>query len=221
MKPAPPAALPGAHAPANLRRMQRPHDTAATRQRIVDAAVRLLADKGFPGLGINSVAAEAQVDKQLIYYHFGGLDGVVRQLGQRLNGWLGAPLQPRAGEPYAAAMQRMLVGYAQALRRDTLVQRLLAWELVEPGETLKHLEDLRADALFAWAQPLRSAAQPSPAAVDAATVNALLLAGLQYLALRGPGQGGLAGLDLHTAEGLARVEAALRLVTQRVYGGAR
>ena len=203
------------------RRGQRPHDTAATRQRILDAAVRLLADKGFPGLGINSLAAEAQVDKQLIYYHFGGLDGVVRQLGQRLCSWLGAPLPARAGEPYAAAMQRMLVGYAQALRRDTLVQRLLAWELVEPGETLKLLEDQRSDALFAWAQPLRTAAQPAPAAVDTATVNALLLAGLQYLALRGPGQGGLAGLDLHTAEGLARVEAALQLVTQRVYGGAR
>jgi hypothetical protein len=43
-------------------------------------AVRLLADKGFPGLGVNSLAAAAGVDKQLIYYHFGGLEGVVREL---------------------------------------------------------------------------------------------------------------------------------------------
>lgn len=207
--------------PGRPRRRQRPHDSAATRQRIVDAAVQLLADHGFPGLGINSLASAAGVDKQLIYYHFGGLAGVVQALGRPLAAWLGEPLAPREQESYAAAMQRMLGAYARALRRDTLVQRLLAWELVAPDETLKALEDIRADALFRWAQPLRATAQPAPAAVDSAAVNALLLAGLQHLALRGPAQGGLAGVDLHTPEGAARIESALALITQRVYGGGR
>lgn len=199
----------------------RTRDSAATRHRIAEAAVRLLADKGFPGLGVNSLAAAAGVDKQLIYYHFGGLEGVVRDLGTRLQDWLGEPLQPLAGESYAAAMQRMLLGYARALRQDTLVLRLLAWELVQPGASLEQLEATRNEALFGWAQGLRNAAGAPPAGVDTPAVNALLMAGLQHLALRAQSAGSFAGVDLGTPEGAARIDAALQWMLKRLYGPGR
>jgi AcrR family transcriptional regulator len=207
--------------PTRTRRNQRPHDAAATRQLIADAAVRLLAEQGFPGLGINTLAAAAGVDKQLIYYHFGGLEGVVRHLGSRLELWLGAPLQPRDGEPYADAVQRLMLEYARALRGNALVLRLLAWELVEPTDALKELETTRSAAMFGWVQSLRAAAQPAPAGVDAPAVNALLLAGVHYLALRGQSLGSFAGVDISTPEGAARIDTALQLIAQRVYGVAR
>lgn len=183
--------------------------------------MRLLAEQGFPGFGINNLAAAAGVDKQLIYYHFGGLEGVVRQLGARLQSWLGVPLQPRAGEPYADAMQRLMLAYARALRGNPLVLRLLAWELVEPGDALQALEATRSAAMFGWMQALRTAAQPAPAGVDAPAVNALLLAGLHYLTLRGHSLGSFAGVDIATPEGAARIDGALQLISQRVYGPTR
>jgi AcrR family transcriptional regulator len=207
--------------PIRTRRSQRRHDAAATRQLIADAAVRLLAERGFPGLGINTLAAAAGVDKQLIYYHFGGLEGVVRHLGGRLEQWLGAPLQPREGEPYADAVQRLMLAYAHALRANALVQRLLAWELVEPTEALKELETTRSAAMYGWMQALRAAAQPAPAGVDAPAVNALLLAAVHYLALRAPSLGSFAGVDISTPEGAARIDAALQLIAHRVYGAQR
>ncbi len=202
-------------------RAQRPHDPAATRLLITDAAVRLLADKGFPGLGVNSLAAAAGVDKQLIYYHFGGLEGVVRELSARLQGWLGEPLPARAGETYAAAMQRMLLAYARVLRQDTLVLRLLAWELVQPSPTLELLETTRSDAMVGWAHGLRARAGTPPAGLDTPAVNALLMAGLQHLALRAESVGSFAGLDLKTPESAARIDGALQLLLQRVYGQPR
>jgi AcrR family transcriptional regulator len=198
-------------------RGQRPHDAAATKQLITDATVRLLAEKGFPGIGINTVAAAAGVDKQLIYYHFGGLEGLIRHLGGQLELWLGAPLKVEAGEAYGDAVYRLLMEYAGALRRNALVLRLLAWELVEPTDVLKELEVTRSKAMAGWVQGLRASAQPAPAGVDAPAVNALLLAGLHYLALREQSLGSFAGMDISTPEGAERVANAVRLITARVY----
>lgn len=213
---------PPARAPATKRaaRSQRPHDAAATMKLITDATTRLLAEKGFPGLGVNSVAAAAGVDKQLIYYHFGGLDGVIRHLGAELEFWLGAPLQALPGEPYGQAVSRLLLEYAGALRRNHLVLRLLAWELVEPTDVLKELEVTRSAAMVGWVKALRESAQPGPADVDAPAVNALLLAGLHYLALREQSVGSFAGVDIQSPEGAARIAGAVQLITQRVYGEA-
>jgi AcrR family transcriptional regulator len=186
-------------------------------QRILDAAIRLLAESGFTALGVNSLSAAAGLDKQLIYYHFGGLEGVVRKLGERLELWLGAPLQPRPGEPYGEAVHRLLAEYAAALRGNALVLRLLAWELVEPTDAVKALEATRSAAMVPWVQQLRAASAPVPAGIDAPAVNAVLLAAVHYLALREQSLGSFAGLDLSTPEGARRIEDALRLITERTY----
>jgi AcrR family transcriptional regulator len=198
-------------------RTQRPHDASATMKLITDAAVRLLAEKGFPGIGINTVAAAAGVDKQLIYYHFGGLDGVIRHIGGQLELWLGTPLKFEDGEAYGDAVHRLLMEYASALRRNPLVLRLLAWELVEPTDVLRELEATRSKGMGAWVQGLRAATQPAPADVDAPAINALLLAGLHYLALREQSLGSFAGMDISTPEGAERIATAIRLITERVY----
>lgn len=198
-------------------RTQRTHDAAATKQCILDAATRLLAESGFTALGINALSVAAGVDKQLIYYHFGGLDGVIRQLGERLELWLGAPLEAKPGEPYALAVHRLLTEYGDALRGNALVLRLLAWELVEPTDALKQLEVTRSAAMVPWVQKLRAAASPVPEGLDAPAINAVLLAGLHYLALREQSLGSFAGVDLSTPEGALRISKALRLITERTY----
>jgi AcrR family transcriptional regulator len=198
-------------------RSSRPRDAAGTMKLITNATVRLLAENGFTGLGVNAVAAAAGVDKQLIYYHFGGLDGVIRQLGTELEFWLGTPLQARPGEPYGDAVYRLLMEYTDALRRNHLVLRLLAWELVEPTDVLKDLEVTRSAAMAGWVAGLRASAQPVPAGVDAPAINAVLLAGLHYLALREQSLGSFAGVDIQSPEGAARIANAIKFITERTY----
>ena len=40
------------------------------KERILDAAVKLFAEKGFDGTTVNEIANKAQVNKALIYYYF-------------------------------------------------------------------------------------------------------------------------------------------------------
>ncbi len=198
-------------------RPSRPYDTEATKSHITDAAMRLLADRGFTALGINALASAAGVDKQLIYYHFGGLAGVVRALGSQLDLWLGAPLQARPGESYAEAAARLLCSYAEALRNNTLVLKLLAWELCEPSEALAELEQTRSLAMATWVDTWRRSVGNAPPGVDAPAINALLLAGLQHLALREHSVGSFAGLDLKDPQSRQRIAQAVCSLSASVY----
>jgi AcrR family transcriptional regulator len=53
---------------------------AATGRRILDAARRLLARNGYPGLSVEAIATEAGENKSSIHYHFGGKDGLMASL---------------------------------------------------------------------------------------------------------------------------------------------
>lgn len=50
---------------------------AERRQRILDAAVQVLKDKGFAGTRVSDIAAAAGTSPALVVYHFGTLDGVL------------------------------------------------------------------------------------------------------------------------------------------------
>jgi AcrR family transcriptional regulator len=53
-----------------------PRDAAATRARILDAAVEEFSAHGLAGARIDRIAEAAQANKRLIYVHFGDKDGL-------------------------------------------------------------------------------------------------------------------------------------------------
>ncbi|MDI6624761.1 MAG: TetR/AcrR family transcriptional regulator, partial [Brevundimonas sp.] len=64
-------------APARLR------DRSATEALIVEAGERILLRDGFPGLNVQTLAAEAGCDRKLVYRYFDGADGVVARIAAR------------------------------------------------------------------------------------------------------------------------------------------
>src|ERR1700747_695989 len=58
--------------------MTRPSDI--TRERIMKAAERLFAEKGYDGTSVRAIVAKARVNQAAINYHFGGKDGLYREV---------------------------------------------------------------------------------------------------------------------------------------------
>ena len=58
--------------------MTRPSDI--TRERILKAAERLFADRGYEETSIRAIVAKARVNQAAINYHFGGKDGLYREV---------------------------------------------------------------------------------------------------------------------------------------------
>ncbi len=76
------------------------------KQRLVEAATLLFAEKSFDGVGIREIAAKAQANSAMVAYHFGGKEGLYLQVLRA--GFLRCPSQvaeldpiPEPGHPQA------------------------------------------------------------------------------------------------------------------------
>lgn len=54
----------------------RPRDAEASRRRILAAATEVFAESGFDGARVDAIAEAANINKQLLYHHFGNKDGL-------------------------------------------------------------------------------------------------------------------------------------------------
>ena len=57
-------------------RRQRINDPEGTRRNIVEIATAEFADKGFSGARVDDIAARTKTSKRMIYYYFGGKEGL-------------------------------------------------------------------------------------------------------------------------------------------------
>jgi len=58
------------------RRRQRVNDPEGTRRNIMEVATKEFADKGFSGARVDEIAARTKTSKRMIYYYFGGKEGL-------------------------------------------------------------------------------------------------------------------------------------------------
>lgn len=187
-----------------------PRDRVGTQRRIVDAGERLLLRDGFPGVNVQTVAAEAGCDRKLVYRYFDSIDGVVAKLAERALAELVRALDARpaseAQTPRAFARDS-LHAWLAALRSSPLTLRLMAWALAEQRPILVRIEAERAALLQAWMRERRPRLKSAPQG-DPAALNAVLLGAVQQLALSDQAGRPVGGVALDAA-GWARVEAAL------------
>lgn len=67
-----------AHGPAGKK--LRPARTSATRQRLFDASMELIGQRGAAGVTVDEIAAAAGVSKGTVYYNFGSKSDLIAQL---------------------------------------------------------------------------------------------------------------------------------------------
>lgn len=200
---------------------RRSRDRAATERSIVAAAKLVLAEEGFQNFGVNAIARRAQCDKQLIYRYFGGLEGLAEAIGAELAVELGEDLTPlsHAQRPasYGALSKLLILGLLDLLRRDRIMQQIIAWELAAPSPVLSRLVAARSQRLGAWMHQMRGSLVP-PEGVDAPAINAALIAATQHLVLSASASGAFAGIAIESEADWRRVREALAALVDGAYG---
>jgi AcrR family transcriptional regulator len=207
--------------PVDPARTTRSRNRDDTRAAILAAAQALLAEEGFSGFGVNALARRSGFDKQLIYRYFGGIDGLVDALGEALASWVATRLEPllsdSPGPGYGDLLEAVLHAYLDALRADSLMQKLVAWELSDPSPHVRRLADQRARALGDLVARLRGPRQPAPD-IDTPALNAILIAATQHLVLAGATSGRFSGLGLTDDSDWTRVKACLSRIIRTLQG---
>ncbi len=199
----------------------RSRDRAATERAILDAAQTILTQQGASGFGVNAVARAARVDKQLIYRYYGGLDGLLEALGDRIALWWqdklldGAPDTPP--HSYGALMTALALRLLHLMRTEPLAMQSALWELTDSTGLVRTLTASRGRALGLWMAQARGTLQP-PDGVDAAAVNAVIVAAISYMVLASRTSNTVIGLAADDAATWGRIETAICGIIRSTYG---
>src|SRR5437868_9639488 len=113
-------------------------DPARTRERILNAAFKQFAAKGFAGARVDAIARSASINKRMLYHYFGDKQALFREVLRRKmaerHAWgLATPDSPAESLPY----------WFDLARKDKGWVRLLEWEALQFAEGRLIDEDRR------------------------------------------------------------------------------
>lgn len=196
----------------------RARDREQTTARIMAAVGEALSAEGFAGIGVNSVARRAGVDKVLIYRYFGGLPQLLEAWGRSgafwptVNDVLGPERDTFLALPLAERYCRFLEHFIDALRARPLTLEVLAQELIERNELTAILESERE----AWGREAATVLGGDDYAhvPGAQGITILLLAGVEYLLLASRKIRVFGGFDLRSDDGWSALKADVRAMTR-------
>lgn len=122
-----------------------------TRQKLLDAALRQFAERGFYGASIAQIAGEVGLTKQALLYHFRRKEDlyseVLKDISQRLQSAMETHVDP--DKPPIEQFEDMMIGFYEVAQANPLDTRVLMRELLDdqrreaPSEEwhLKHTLD--------------------------------------------------------------------------------
>jgi AcrR family transcriptional regulator len=124
--------------------MTRPSEV--TRDRIMKAAERLFAERGYDGTSIRAIVARAHVNQAAINYHFEGKDGLYREVLRAAFRGLTEDQLAHAGEASAMSREEALATFVRRQLRPLLARdeasrhiRIFNWETVRPTPVFRKL----------------------------------------------------------------------------------
>ncbi|MCB8822633.1 TetR/AcrR family transcriptional regulator [Microvirga rosea] len=124
--------------------MIRPADR--TRQALVDAAVAVFAEKGYEGASVREITRKAQANQAAITYHFGGKEGLYREVlratFQAFKAFnLLEPEKLEAMEPQEALRLFVRQQLLPLNKREQLARfiRILNWEVLQRTDAFQEL----------------------------------------------------------------------------------
>ncbi len=124
--------------------MTRPSEI--TRDRILKAAERLFAERGYDGTSIRAIVARARVNQAAINYHFDGKEGLYREVLRAAFRGLTADQLAHAGDAAGLPREDALAAFIRRQLRPLSARdeasrhlRIFNWETVRPTPVFRKL----------------------------------------------------------------------------------
>ena len=121
---------------------KRVRNPEASRERLLQAGVRLFADRGLDGVSVARIAREAHLNRRMIYHYFGSKDGLYRAVIRRAYEQLTSVDVELAHVllPAEELLEKMIRAYYEFLAEHPEVVRLLTWENLRRGRSAEALD---------------------------------------------------------------------------------
>ena len=122
-------------------------DAEKSKQRILLAAEREFADKGFFGARVDVIAATAQINKRMIYAYFGDKEGLYQQVLTQVYHRMEDVERELVAQQYRGKrlIQEIIGAYFDFLENNPAFVSILMWENLNQGRYLKEMESSRIE----------------------------------------------------------------------------
>lgn len=194
-------------------------DRAATEVRILNAVRTLLARDGFAALRIKAVAAEAGVDKVLIYRYFGKLDELLTAFGRHTEFWPAVEDVLSPDNDVLPLTERLSVFFERlidALRARPLTVEILVMEVAAANSMTASLHKAREEWAAAVAARIETGISDMANRAEIDGAIGLLVAGIQQLLMRARRSSVFGTLDIGSEAGWRSIKANLAFIVDRL-----
>ncbi|AEV27918.1 transcriptional regulator [Sphaerochaeta pleomorpha str. Grapes] len=194
---------------------KRERNKEQTQQRLINATIELLKTDGFASLGINAIAAQAKVNKALIYRYFDGLPGLMRAAANELDltqtKLIDFSLPQTEGKiDLKEYLVEIFQSLHQNLQNDSLAQKLMIQELSEENEMTRTFAEAREQQGLEVTEQSKVlfsnlAGKEKMDAFDLQSALAITSAAIYYLTMRSTTVQMFNGVDIQSKEGWDRI----------------
>jgi AcrR family transcriptional regulator len=159
-----------------------------TEQKILNALEKILLERGFPAVGINSIARQAGCDKVLIYRYFDGLDGLLLAYAETTPLWwevdeiIVETTEMIGQQPLHLYLQELLKRHVLALQSRPISLEIMAWEMSSQNNLTVALARIRAQRGMALVKQIRAHYQQPT--IDIGGILGVFGAAINHLLIR-------------------------------------
>jgi AcrR family transcriptional regulator len=159
----------------------------SAKDKLIEALGRVLERQGFSGLDAGAVAAEAGLNRRVLFRHFKGLPQLVRAFGASSAFWpstqelVGEDAEALKAMPASQVVAAFFKRSLTALRKRPQTLKIMAWETLERNEYARCLDDARVRTALEFFEHIESEVPDSP---DLSAVVALMAGAINYFLLR-------------------------------------
>ncbi len=191
-----------------------------SKKKLLEAVGSIIRRDGFQGIGINSIAKEAGVDKVLIYRYFGDLNGLLKEYVNQKDYWLNnadflkTAIQNTDEKTLNEATSQLFMGLYRALLVSKEFQEITLWELVEKNELSDAFHQQRDTVAKDILKEYE--ARFGTEGIDLEAISTIISGGIYFMALQSRMVDKLNGLELKSKEGLARIEKSIHQLSELI-----
>lgn len=175
----------------------------STKRKLLQAVEDILANEGFIALKVENISKVSGVDKKLIYFHFGDLQGLYNAFLRSRDFWFSKAFAAIPENLNRQAVIDVLTNQFAEMKDNKLLTQLLIWELSEKNDILSSLAEERDEV---GNNLLKKIIENESFKEDVQPLIALLVSGIYYLSMHATVNGSLfCGLDINKEEDANRV----------------
>lgn len=200
------------------RNLNSSRNTDATKRELLEAVGTILTQQGFSAIRTTNITRLIGKDKNLIRYHFGSLNGLLKTYMQDKDYWRPFFECFRLSDsPQAKEIQALFVALVQENFRkfsaSEQMQRIILWQISEGSPLMKSMAEEReaqGNAFLKMAMPYFR-----ESGVSFKAILALLLGGSYFMVLQQKATGGtFCGIDLRSERDRADVLEAIEKIVE-------